>query len=250
MKKGLLAVVILLVLVAGGGIYYLTTNINPIVESAIERYGSRATQTAVSVEGVDVDLRAGRASIAGITVANPEGFETDDAFQLENITVDINIRETARDMVVFDEISIRQPEVFFEVNGEGRDNLTALKENLAIPPAEEPAQGPNLKIGELQFNDAQLHARITPAERSYELELPSFTLDSLGGANGAAAGVIAREIISRLLEQALAKVRQEGINQAVERARGEVESRGREILNESGEKLQQKTRDALEGLLN
>lgn len=250
MKKGLLAVVILLVLVAGGGIYYLTTNLNPIVEAAIERHGSRATQTAVSVEGVDIDLRAGRASIAGITVANPEGFETDTAFQLEGITVDINIRETARDTVVFDEISILQPQVFFEVNGQGRDNLTVLKENLAIQPAEEPAQGPNLKISELQFSDARLHARITPADRSYDLELPSFTLDGLGGANGAPAGAVAREIISRLLEQALAKVRQEGINQAVERARGEVESRGREILDESGGELQQKTRDALEGFFN
>ena len=250
MKKGLIIFAILLVVVIGGGIYYFTANINPIVESAIERYGSQATQTTVSVEGVDISLREGRASIAGITVGNPAGFGAEDAFRLEDITVDMDLRATTRETLVFDEIAVREPEVFFEVNAEGRNNLAILKENLGIKPAEEPAAGPNLKIARLAFDDAALHGEVVPVDRSYDLKLPSFSMANLGGADGAGAGVIAREILARLLDQALAQVKQAGIDQVRERVNEEINTRGREILEQSGEELQEKAKGALEGLFN
>jgi hypothetical protein len=251
MKKALIVIGLLLAIAVGGGIYYLLTNLNPIVEAAIEDYGSAATQTTVGVDGVDIRLREGRARIAGIAVGNPDGFAADDAFVLENITVDINVQATTGDLVVFEELTINQPRVFFEVNAQGQDNLSILKERLAKFQTDDTAPGPNLKIGRLQFSDASVSANIIPANRQYELRLPSLNMDQLGGASGASPGQIAREIIDRLLDHAMARVKEEGVNRALDGVKQQLESRGRELLEGSGsEEIQQQARDSLDNLLN
>ena len=62
MKKVLIALVVVLVLLAGG-IYFVFSNLDSPVETAIETAGSRTLGTDVQVDSVSLDLLAGSASI-------------------------------------------------------------------------------------------------------------------------------------------------------------------------------------------
>ena len=52
MKKIILGLVLLIIFAIAGGVYYVLTNLDSMVEQAIEKYGSEATQTAVLVDSV------------------------------------------------------------------------------------------------------------------------------------------------------------------------------------------------------
>jgi succinate dehydrogenase hydrophobic anchor subunit len=62
MKKfvitGIIIVVLIVIIV-----FFLLSNLNSFVAKAIEKNGSKVTQTSVRVSGVDISLRDGRGSI-------------------------------------------------------------------------------------------------------------------------------------------------------------------------------------------
>ena len=73
MKKVILGLVLVIILAIVGGVYYVLTNLDALVEAAIEKHGSEATQTAVRVDSVKIDLSNGAGAISGLTIANPTG---------------------------------------------------------------------------------------------------------------------------------------------------------------------------------
>ena len=75
MKKVLLIVLVIGVVAIGYGVYRLSGSLDSIVKAAIEKYGSEATGTTVEVAAVDVGLKDGRATVTGLVVMNPEGFD-------------------------------------------------------------------------------------------------------------------------------------------------------------------------------
>lgn len=263
MKKALIIIVVLVLLGLGGGLYYLFSNLDAIVARAIEKYGSQATQTEVRVDGVSIRLGEGSATIEGLSIGNPEGFATENVFELGSINVAIDINSIMDDTIVFNNIAIRQPRVFFEINDEGRNNLTLIKDNLAGPAPEEEQQTsemPDLLIRNFLFSDASLHAEIVPVGRSYDLNLAALTLTDIGGPDGAQPGQIARDLLNRLVNHVQERVRQEGLDQVKEqvkqeldRMRGDVETRKQEVMEESGKKLdaeKEKLQEGLKGLFD
>ena len=92
MKKTLLIVAGLIIAVIAGGVYYVLTNLDSLVKEAIEKYGSQATHTAVRVQGVNIQLKQASAAISGLTVANPKGFSSANAFSLGKIATSIDIK--------------------------------------------------------------------------------------------------------------------------------------------------------------
>lgn len=239
MKKFLITL-LLLIIIIGVGAYLILTNINTIVKFAIEKYGSEVTQTTVRVKGVDIKLKEGSGAIEGLTVGNPKGFETPNAFSLGKIGVKINIKSILEDVKIVDEIIIRAPKVFVEVNKEKQVNLNELSNNIAeSAPSEsseksEPASAvePKLKIGLVRFSAASISAKVVPLNKNYELNLPSFTLRNLGGKNGGTPTEITRQILGELAKRALAEVRKKGIATGVEQIKKRIIESQKENLKE------------------
>jgi len=86
------------------------------VKAAIERFGSDITGTKVTVGSVDISLKSGLGTIRGVRVDNPEGFSSDDAFELGEITVDLDVASLNRDPIVIEEIRILAPAVRGELD--------------------------------------------------------------------------------------------------------------------------------------
>ncbi len=253
MKKVVLGAVLVLLIAVGGGIYYLLSNLDSMVKSAIETYGSQATQTSVRVASVKIVLQDGSGAIRGLTVGNPQGFGTPHAFSLGELATQIDLKSLSEEVPVIEHITIQAPEVFFELNEKGLNNLDELKKNLqsgtssssSSSSAKSGGSEPKLIIRKLVFSDGNIHARVVPLDKDYELKLPNIQMNDLGGRTGATPSQIASQAISILTERALTEVKKQGIDQYKAQLEGEVNKR----LEAEKEKLGGEVGEKLKGVL-
>ncbi len=245
MKKIALGAFLVLLITIGFGVYYLLSNLDGIVKAAIERYGSQATQTAVRVESVQIKLQDGAGSIRGVTVGNPQGFVTELAFSLGEIATQIDLKSLSEDVIVIEHITVRAPQVFFELNAKGENNLNALNRNLSSGASGASASSsdkssksdPKLIIRKLLFVDGNIHASVVPLNKDYELKLPKIELKNLGGKNGATPAQIADQVLKVLTDRALDEVKKKGIDQYKVELEGEVNKRLESEKEKLGDKL-------------
>ncbi len=252
MKNIVLGAVLVLLVTIGFGVYFLLSNLDGIVKSAIETYGSEATQTAVRVETVNIELQSGSGAILDLTVANPAGFATPQVFSLGEVAMQIDLKSLSGDVFVIEHITVRGPEVFFELNAEGEINLNKLKQNLAAgtagssPTASSSSSDgaePKLIIRKLLFADGNIHAKVVPLNKDYELKLPKIELTDLGGKNGATPSQIADQALKVLTDHALAEVKKQGIDQYKAQLEGEVNKRLTAEKQKLTDKLNEKIGD-------
>lgn len=244
MKKFTLGFIFIIVLAIGAGIYYVLTNLDALIEAAIEEHGSKATQTAVRVDKVRIDLADGAGAVYGLTVANPKGFSDPHAFSLSQIRIKIDIQSLKEEPYVIDEITVRAPRVFAEINKDRKNNLNELKKNLPVGKAtaktkqDKTTDGPRLIIRRVLFSDGNIQANVVPLNKEYQVKLPTLNMTNVGGKNGATPAQIAKEIIGRFTDMAVAEVKKQGFNAELDKLKAGVK-----------EELEIKLEDQLKGLL-
>lgn len=117
-----------IVVVIAVGIYYFAQNAGKIVEGIIEKEGTRVTQVAVALDGVDISLTDLKAGLRGLTVANPAGFKTDRAVSLGEISVRLS-KDWDANLIVIEEVMVNAPEITYEI-GAGGSNIAAIQQNV------------------------------------------------------------------------------------------------------------------------
>ena len=125
LKKTLISVVFLLLLAGGGLFFYLDS----IVKSGIEVVGSNLLGTEVTVDSVSLSPLSGQGSISGLRVENPEGFESQYAFELDSVLVSIDVNSVFTDTAEIESIVIMQPVITYETKI-ASDNIRTLLDNL------------------------------------------------------------------------------------------------------------------------
>ncbi len=222
LKKIAIGFAVLLVLIAGG-VYYLFSNLDGFIKSAIETYGSQATQSSVSVGSVDISLTSGQGTISGITVGNPSGFSSNKALSVGAITVAIDTSSVpGNGPIVIKLVNISQPDVNYEV-GQNGSNLQAIQRNVqayaggsgnsssaaaASPSASSGSPQRKQIISDLTI-DSGLVTASSPmlAGRELKVPLPSIHLTNLGASSG---GATAAQIGEQILSAITAKAAQAG----------------------------------------
>ncbi|UCE87552.1 MAG: hypothetical protein JSU66_07515, partial [Deltaproteobacteria bacterium] len=187
MKKVLIGGAVVLILVAAAAVWFVTSRLDSLVAALVERYGTEIAGTPVRVGSVKIDLRAGRGTIGGLRVANPEGYSRGDAFQLGEITLDIALGTLTSSPVVIDELVVGAPEVRFELNAQGRSNVQVIQANVDRYSAASPGgadaeaaragegEALRLRIAKFTFEDGRLRADVSavdPDREPVEAELP------------------------------------------------------------------------------
>ena len=249
MKKGL-AVFGLLALLIAGGAWYLLSGAGDFIRAQIEEQGSQYLGSAVTVANVDLALTDGRMTISDLSVKNPSGFSTENAFSVNAITLDLG--EVISEPYVIQTVSINAPE-----------NLLALKDNVEanLPktqdePAPESTDGPNpLVIVEnvtvsnvrLKLNFEQLPTGdLNIKTKSYEVTLPTFNAGPIGKPNGMPADQVGVAVVNAMLDNVIAAAKSE----AKKRLEAEAKEKVKEELDKQKEKLLEKAGDKLKGLFN
>ena len=256
MRKTLIAIIVVLIVVVVGALFYVFSNLDAIVEAAIEKYGTEAVKTSVQVEGVAIKLTEGAAAIQGLTVANPDGFSLPQAFSLGEIAVDINLEKTDKELIAIDAIRIAAPQVFYEINAERQASLNILADNLgsdsgassSTSAPDEPStagQTPpmRLDIARFELQDASLRAKVVPLDnKTYDLVLPALVLTNLQGT----PEQISKQVLDLLIDHAREEIKKQGLDKELDELKGEAQQR----IDEQLEEQKQEVEDNLRNLLN
>jgi hypothetical protein len=243
MKKVWLGIAVALVVVVVGGVFYFLSNLNSIVAKIIEDEGSQVVATDVAVSGVDISLREGRGTIAGLSVASPDGFETSHAFTLGEITVDLDLDSVREDPIVIEEIRVRAPVVNAELLQTGSSNIGELQKNVqqyaaSLGEGGQPSDDvKRIRIKRFVFEKGRIEVNASALgleERS--LDLPAIQLDDIGGAEGALPDAIAQAVLGALTRKATAEI-----------ARAEIQNKVKDLVTD---KAEEKARDLLDKIGN
>jgi hypothetical protein len=127
-KKIALAVAIVIIAIAGAA-YYFASNVDSLVKAVIERYGSEATQSSVTLKSVTLSFKQGSGELNTLAVKNPKGFSSADAITLGDIKVVLDISTLQSNTIVVKDVTILQPAVLYEYAG-GGGNLEAIQKNV------------------------------------------------------------------------------------------------------------------------
>ena len=130
MLKKIAIALVVLIIIAGGGLFYLRSNLDSLVRTAVEKYGSAATQTTVKLDKVKIVIVSGEASLGGLSVGVPAGFSSPKSLYLGEIAVKIDPQSIrGNGPIIIKDVLIDKPQITYEVNNAGENNLQALAKN-------------------------------------------------------------------------------------------------------------------------
>lgn len=231
-KRTFLVIIAAAGLLLAAALAFLWTNLDWVVKSAIERYGSQATGTAVRVRGVALHPVQGKGAIEGLTVANPSGYSAPHILSLGAISVRIEPRTIASNPVVVDDIRIASPLVVYEMNDARVANVDVLKKHLGADHPGKPAArgkkatkdaGKRLRIRHLAIENAKAEVRVASlGDKPRIVTLSRIEMKDIGGKSGALPEEVAKQIVTAILSEVSKEVGKAGasrlLDKAVERA--------------------------------
>lgn len=222
LKKIAIALVVLVVLIAGAA-YFLLSNIDGYIKTAMEKYGSEATQAEVKVGGVKIGLKDGSGQITNISIGNPKGFTSPQAFSLGEVKVVIDPASVTKNVIHIKEVLIDKPQIVYEPNLAGGGNLETIQKNVAAyvakmsgsssggasgsaAPSSASKDEKKLIIDRVTIQGGRVsikHQALAQANANTYAELPALNLRDIGKAKGGATPAeVSNEIIRAISQQA------------------------------------------------
>ena len=234
--KTLLKIIGLLVLVVailvGVGVFYLDSGI----KKAVETFGPQYTQTDVRLGRASLSPWSGKGSLHNLIVANPDGFQTANAFSLGEIAIDVDTASITSDPVVINSLRIIAPEITYE-QGKSGTNLQRLQKNVeqsigsggasTDTSAEGEGTGTQLIIKELLISGGQIHySNPLLGGNTIDVPLPEIRLSGIGEkSNGASGAEVVEQLMAAINKSAVSAVSQAG------------------VLKDAGKQLEQRLKD-------
>jgi hypothetical protein len=97
-------------------VVYITMQffLGSIVKAGVNRFGPGITQTRVELEGANLSPLSGAGTLTGLTVGNPQGWSSPNAFRLGKVHINLQPFSIFSDHIVINEVVIEQPEFTYE----------------------------------------------------------------------------------------------------------------------------------------
>ena len=226
-KKITWFVIILLVILAVAAAIVGSVFLGDIVKKGIETLGPRITKVSVNVDEVHVSLLSGSASIKGLVVGNPSGYQTPNAITAGLISVGVNPLSVLSDKIVLPSIQLQAPEITFE-GSLGGNNLSQILSNVngtsqqaaqnggAIPSGTNAPPTPSKKyeVDDLLITGAKVHVLLTDlGGKETTLSLPPIHLTDLGkNKDGITVADLSRSALDAIVTATIKVVAAEGAN--------------------------------------
>ncbi|MGA3265608.1 MAG: AsmA family protein [Verrucomicrobiota bacterium] len=222
MKKIIWSVVIGVVVLIVVAVVVVGLFLGNIVKAGINRFGPGITQTSVTVEAVDLSLLNGSASIKGLVVGNPPGYQTPQAISVGKTAVAVNPMSLFSDKIVVRSIHVESPEITFEGNPFSGSNLTKIRDNVngadksqvqnatTNQPAATAKPGKKIEVDDFLITGAKVHVNLTGVgmgSKEMTMPLPDIHLTDLGkGTDGITATDLTRQVLDAITTATLKEV--------------------------------------------
>ncbi len=212
---GLLAVIIIAVIVVG-------LFLGSIVKTGVNTVGPKLTQTTFTVGAVDLSLLTGSAKVKNLVIGDPEGYKAPNAISVGLAAVSIAPMSVLSDKIVIKSIRVESPEITFEGNPLGANNLKKIEDNVNAAAAGFQSSATNqpaktgasakavkkLEVDEFVITGAKVHYGTVPT-----LSLPDITLHDLGkGPDGITPAELTKDVLSEIVSETLKTVGSAALN--------------------------------------
>lgn len=242
--KKIVMIVVAIVVVAVAALLLTTLgSMDKLIQAGIEKYGSEMTKADIKLDKVDLDLTNGQASLQGLYVGNPKGFETEYLTRLDEIKVALDLESITSDPVIIKEILIQGPVFNYEM-ASGGSNLDAVLKNVreyAGAGTEEGSKesdesaGPRMIINDVYIRNGtvSLSHKMLKGKNMITAPLPEIHLEDVGKEEGGATpGEVGEKIIASIRSNTVTAVGKLNLD-AVKEAGGAV----KDSLDKAGEKI-------------
>jgi uncharacterized protein involved in outer membrane biogenesis len=183
---GLLVLIVVAVIVVG-------LFLGSIIKTGMNAVGPKITQTPFTVDSVSVSLLTGSAGINGLVLGNPEGFKTPQAISVGKAAVSVAPFSVLSSKIVVKSVEVRSPEITFEGNPFGANNLSKIMDNVNAAAGGGGKTGTNataqagakpgkkLEVDDFLITGAKVHVSLTGmGGKEMTLPLPDIHLTNLG----------------------------------------------------------------------
>jgi hypothetical protein len=256
--KTLLKIVVVLAILAAGAVWYLASNIDEIVRQLIVSVGSETVQTEVSLQSVQIDLGAeSSATLKGLKIANPSGFEMPYAFELSEVGAAVDATTVSNDVIVIPNVLINGAQLTFEQIGSDI-NLQKLLDNMesgSSTSAETPDESATadedilLAIGELRLAATGVTVVSDQLGRPFDFVLDDVVVRNIGRPDaGVSPDQAAEQIVDPVIDAVMAQAKRQlkAVVQAEIDARMEDEkAKLEQKADDKKQELEQSLRDKL-----
>ena len=180
-----------------------------IVKMGVNTVGPKITRTTLTVDAVNVSMLTGSATIKNLVLGNPEGFKAPNAVSVGLVAVSASPMSVLSDKIVVKSIRVESPEITFEGNPFGANNLKKIQDNvnaaaasLQSPSTNQPAQtaasakpGKKLEVDEFIITGGRIHFGTGPT-----LPLPDIHLTDLGkGPDGITPADLIKQVLGEVV---------------------------------------------------
>lgn len=203
-------------LLFGVVIIFILFSLDTLVTKGVEKYGSQATGTQVTLEETQIATQTGRGVLKNLKVGNPETFHSPTAIQVDEIEVSLDTETLTEDTIVIREVVIFAPEITYEFGPNG-SNFDAIRKNIEgyrgdkkkKSPRSKPKEkksgektktkGPKLTIRHLYIQDGKVNvSALGSEEKKITLSLPKIHMTNIGGEEGMAPTELVQNIFNAL----------------------------------------------------
>jgi uncharacterized protein involved in outer membrane biogenesis len=206
---GVLVVILAVVIIAG---FF----VGDIIKAGMETIGPKVTQTSLTVNSVNVSVLTGSGGVKGLIVGNPAGFKSTNAISVGKAAVSVAPFSVLGDKIVIKSVEVREPEINFDGNPFGANNLQKIMDNVSAftggpedktadtnapvkPGAPKPAK--KLQVDDFLIVGAKVHFN------GVILPLPDIHLANLGqGPDGITPAALIKEVLGQVTSASLKAV--------------------------------------------
>ena len=184
-----------------------------LIEHGVETAGPQITGTEVTHGSARVSIFDGTGALKRLHIGNPEGFTADEAFDLGEIAIAIDVKSVTGDVVRVRSIVVQAPKLVAEFDAAGRNNLSRIMDNVrasrGATRTTKDAGGDGGKpvrliIDEFRFEGAEVHALAPAFQLDKQLKLAPIVLKNLGAKQGgAAAADLANQVLRPIIDAAV-----------------------------------------------
>ncbi len=209
-KKILLGLGIGVVLVVIIGVLVVGFFLGDVIKLGMETVGPKVTQTTLTVSSVHVGILTGSGGVTDLVLGNPDEYKAKapNAISVGKAYARVAPFSVLSDKIVIKSVEVRSPEITFEGNPLGANNLTKIMDNVntfiggSTPKTAEtnaPAQPGSPKPAKKLEVDDFLITGATVHFNGATLPLPDIHFSNLGtGPDGITAGDLVKRVLGEI----------------------------------------------------